>query len=72
MYLGIDIGGTKCALVKGRRLDNGEIEVIEKIRFDTLSSAFLKIYIDKPLRRLYICSVFGCNKTSNHLNLNAL
>ena len=36
MYIGIDIGGTKCAVVKGRKRENGEIEIIEKIRFETL------------------------------------
>ncbi len=37
MYIGIDIGGTKCAVVKGRKRENGEIEIIEKIRFETLA-----------------------------------
>ena len=36
MYLGIDIGGTKCAVVKGRRLPSGEMEIFEKIRFETV------------------------------------
>ena len=35
MYIGIDIGGTKCAIVKGRRLGTGEMEILEKIRFET-------------------------------------
>ena len=35
MYIGIDIGGTKCAIVKGRRLSSGEMEIVDKIRFET-------------------------------------
>lgn len=34
MYIGIDIGGTKCAVLLGDTAD-GKINIIEKIRFDT-------------------------------------
>ena len=34
MYLGIDIGGTKCAVVKGQKKENGEIEIVDKIGFE--------------------------------------
>ena len=35
MYLGIDIGGTKCALVKGIKEKDGSLRILEKIRFET-------------------------------------
>ena len=35
MYLGIDIGGTKCALVKGIKEEDGSLRILEKIRFET-------------------------------------
>ena len=33
--LGIDIGGTKCAVAYGTVDDNGSIEIVDKIKFDT-------------------------------------
>ena len=35
MYIGIDIGGTKCAVIKGKRREDGTIEIVNKIRFET-------------------------------------
>ena len=32
---GIDIGGTKCAVVLGRRAGNGEITILDKKAFPT-------------------------------------
>lgn len=37
MYVGIDIGGTKCAVVKGVPLEDGRISVTDKISFPTES-----------------------------------
>ena len=34
IYIGIDIGGTKCAVVRGTMCD-GEISVLEKVKFPT-------------------------------------
>ena len=42
MYIGIDIGGTKCAVILG----DGELRVKEKIRFDTTS-------VNETLERIY-------------------
>ena len=36
MYIGIDIGGTKCAVVKGEKSSSGEMNILNKIRFDTV------------------------------------
>jgi hypothetical protein len=44
MYIGIDIGDTKCAVVKGQRLANGEIEIIEK-------SVLIQWALNKPFKR---------------------
>lgn len=33
--LGIDIGGTKCAVILGQECDNGNIEILDKMRFET-------------------------------------
>ncbi|MBC8596669.1 ROK family protein [Qingrenia yutianensis] len=35
MIIGIDIGGTKCAVIKGNLDENGKIEIIKKIKTDT-------------------------------------
>lgn len=35
MYIGIDIGGTKCAVVSGEKI-NGTMEIKSKIRFETV------------------------------------
>ena len=57
MYIGIDIGGTKCAVVKGQRLANGEIEIIEKIRFDTVG-------FEETLQKIIdsVASLMPCEK----------
>ena len=34
--LGVDIGGTKCAIIYGQR-ENGELSIIDKIKFDTVN-----------------------------------
>ena len=39
MYIGIDIGGTKCAVIKGRATVDGNIEILQKLRFETTSPA---------------------------------
>ena len=33
--IGIDIGGTKCAVTYGRVNDDGNIEIVDKVKFDT-------------------------------------
>lgn len=35
MVIGIDIGGTKCAVIKGNLGKNNEIEITGKIKIDT-------------------------------------
>ena len=45
LYAGIDIGGTKCAVVLGKMQD-GAFEVISKERFETVT--------DKPVEMLEI------------------
>ncbi len=36
MYIGVDIGGTKCAVVKGEKSCSGEMKILSKIRFETV------------------------------------
>ena len=57
MYIGIDIGGTKCAIVKGRRLETGEMEILEKIRFETKG---FKETLDKIMES--VGSLMPCDK----------
>ena len=42
--IGIDIGGTKCAVIYGKE-ENGQIEVVDKIRFATT-------YVDETVRNI--------------------
>ena len=57
MYIGIDIGGTKCAVVKGRKRKDGEIEILEKIRFETTNK-------DETLEKIFgaVESLMPCEK----------
>lgn len=46
MYIGIDIGGTKCAVTKARVQDDGKIEFLSKVRFETLG-------VNETLERIF-------------------
>lgn len=59
MYIGIDIGGTKCAVVKGKRGKNGEIEILEKIRFETTDKDETLEKIFDAAERLMPCEKIG-------------
>ena len=59
MYIGIDIGGTKCAVVKGRKKENGEMEIIEKIRFETLDFSTTLGKIFDAVEALMPCDKIG-------------
>ena len=61
MYIGIDIGGTKCAVLLGDNV-NGKPIIKEKIRFDTLSvkETLNKIFESvERLIKLESCSAIG-------------
>lgn len=59
MYIGIDIGGTKCAIVKGRKKENGEMEILEKIRFETLDVSTTLEKIFDAVEALMPCDKIG-------------
>ena len=59
MYIGIDIGGTKCAVVKGQKSENGEIEIIDKIRFETVSYEETFNKIIEAVEALMPCEKIG-------------
>ena len=59
MYIGIDIGGTKCAVVKGQKCENGEMKVISKIRFETLGFKETFEKIIKAVDELMPCERIG-------------
>ena len=59
MYIGVDIGGTKCAVVKGRKKENGEIEIIEKIRFETVAFKETLEKIIESVEALMPCEKIG-------------
>ena len=50
MIIGIDIGGTKCAVIKGNLSKNNEIEITGKIKIDTKTidpNSALKLFCEK-------------------------
>ena len=50
MIIGIDIGGTKCAVIKGNLGKNNEIEITGKIKIDTKTidpNSVLKLFCEK-------------------------
>ena len=59
MYIGIDIGGTKCAVVKGERLESGDMRIIEKIRFETRGFKETLDKIIDSVRALMPCEKIG-------------
>ena len=59
MYIGIDIGGTNCAIVKGRKLLSGEMEILEKIRFETLGFEETLEKIMCSVEKLMPCEKIG-------------
>ena len=59
MYIGIDIGGTKCAVVKGRKNENGEIEILDKIRFETVGFTETFEKIMAAVEKLMPCEKIG-------------
>ena len=54
-YLGMDIGGTKCAVVLGEK---GSSSVKDKIRFDTRS--------ERGWRTCFFCFAFSTEKICNN------
>ena len=59
MYIGIDIGGTKCAVVKGRKGNRGEIEILDKIRFETTDKNETLERIFGAVEKLMPCEKIG-------------
>ena len=59
MYIGIDIGGTKCAVVKGRKGNGGEIEILDKIRFETTDKNETLERIFDAVEKLMPCEKIG-------------
>lgn len=57
--LGIDIGGTKCAVIYGVDTD-GSLEIVDKVRFDTIDVQSTIANILKELKG--ICSKHGLNE----------
>lgn len=59
MYIGIDIGGTKCAVVKGAFDGEGNMQVVKKIRFETVGvNETLKKIFD-AVEELMPCECIG-------------
>lgn len=59
MYIGIDIGGTKCAVIKGRATVDGNIEILQKLRFETTSPAETVENIMNSVASLMPCEAIG-------------
>ena len=59
MYIGIDIGGTKCAVIKGVRRADGGIEIIDKIRVETVKFSETLDKIFDAVEALMPCDRIG-------------
>ncbi len=59
MYIGIDIGGTKCAVVKAEVTSQGEIKILEKRRFATSGANSTLESIFDAVKELMPCDAIG-------------
>ena len=59
MYIGIDIGGTKCAVVKGAPDKDGNIQLVRKIRFETVGVNETLDKIFSAVEELMPCECIG-------------